>query len=255
MGLEDIRVQLSVLPDPKQCIDTIFRLKTEQQSLVAFLLNNWWWERNKVREGEARREQQELAWITMQQHVEFRNLDKPPQTEQQGQRQSTWSRPMNGMLKLNVDGGFSKEKRQGSWGYVIRYNEGEVIQAGKGKILHVLDAWHTELMACINGVKAAQSMGIHNFILETDALLTKQALQGGGFRLSLLGGLIHELKELLTEEFSAIQISHVPRRCNKVAHELARLGSYCQEDVVFVPGTLPDFVHVLVTSDLTGSQG
>jgi len=91
------------------------------------------------------------------------------------------------MLKLNVDGSFSKEKRQGSWGYVIRDNEGDVIQAGEEKILHALDAWYTELYACINGVKAAQSMGIHNFILETDALLTKQAMQGCGFRLSPLG--------------------------------------------------------------------
>ena len=98
-------------------------------------------------------------------------------------------------------------------------------------------------------------MGIHNFILETDALLTKQALQGGGFRLSPLGGLIHKLKELLTDEFSAIQVSHVPRRCNKVAHELARLGSYCQEDVVFVHGTLPDFVHLLVLTRLMESCG
>lgn len=82
----------------------------------------------------------------MQQHVEFRNLDKPPEMEQQGRYRSNWNRPLNGMLKLNVDGSFSKEKRQGSWGYVIRDNEGEVIQAGAEKILHVLDAWHTELM-------------------------------------------------------------------------------------------------------------
>jgi len=120
-----------------------------------------------------------------------------------------------------------KRKGKAAGDNVIRDNEGDVIQAGAGKILHALDAWHTELLACINGVKAAQSMGIDNFILETDALLTKQAMQGGGFRLSPLGGLIHELKELLTEEFFAVQISHVPRRCNKVAHELARLGSFC----------------------------
>ena len=60
-------------------------------------------------------------------------------------------------MTVNVDGGFSKGGGQGSWGYVIRDDEGEVIQAGAGKIRIALEAWQIELMACMRGVKAAHS--------------------------------------------------------------------------------------------------
>lgn len=93
-----------------------------------------------MREGDVRREQQELAWITMQQHVEFRNLEKPKLQRQQCHNRQKWSRPLNGFMKVNVDGGFSKEGGHGSWGYVIRDDEGEVIQAEAGKIRNALEA-------------------------------------------------------------------------------------------------------------------
>jgi len=97
-------------------------------------------------------------------------------------------------MTVNVDGGFSKGGGQGSWGYVIRDDEGEVIQAGAGKIRNALEAWQIELMACMRGVKAAQSLGIHTMLLETDAMMTVKALHGTEFRLSSMGGLLHELK-------------------------------------------------------------
>ena len=61
-------------------------------------------------------------------------------------------------------------------------------------------------------------------IFEMDAMMVKQALQVSSFRLSSMGGLVHELKELLNEDFSEARVIHVPRECNKVAYELARSG-------------------------------
>jgi hypothetical protein len=66
--------------------------------------------------------------------------------------------------------------------------------------------------------------------------------------------LVHELKDILTDEFAEVSVEHVSRICNAVAHELASLGSFFQGEVVFSPGNLPDCIHVLVTSDLSGSQ-
>lgn len=87
--------------------------------------------------------------------------------------------------------------------------------------------------------------------------MVKQALQAPDYRLSAMGGLVHELKELLWDEFADVRVVHIhiPHECNKVAHELARTGSLRQDDVVFDPGSLPVCIHVLVTSDFSGSQG
>lgn len=65
-------------------------------------------------------------------------------------------------------------------------------------------------MACIKDVKAAQTLGIHRIILETYALMVTQALKTADFRLSAMGGLVHELKELLAGEFSDAQVSFTP---------------------------------------------
>ena len=46
---------------------------------------------------------------------------------------------------------------------------------------------------------------------------------------------MHELEELLNEEFSEarVRVIQVPRECNNVAHELARSGSLNQDDIFF----------------------
>ena len=82
-----------------------------------------------------------------------------------------------------------------------------------------------EHCACMEGVKAAIALGIRDIVLESDAAQVVEALLGDDFRLSVLGGLVHELKEILAENFISPQVKFVPRKCNRVAHELASIGS------------------------------
>jgi len=65
---------------------------------------------------------------------------------------------------------------------------------------------HIELVACIEWVNGAVQMGINNIVLEKDAEQVVWALQGDDFRLSMLGGLVHELEELLGENFVSSQV-------------------------------------------------
>lgn len=65
-------------------------------------------------EGGDCREQQELAWLTVRQLAEFKQLEKPKFRMEQDHSRPNWSRPLYGRLKINVDGGFSKECAQGS---------------------------------------------------------------------------------------------------------------------------------------------
>ena len=53
----------------------------------------------------------------------------------------------------------------------------------------------------------ASQVGIK--VLETDALVV-WALQGDGYRLSSIGGLVHELKKLLAENFVVYQVQYMP---------------------------------------------
>lgn len=52
----------------------------------------------------------------------------------------------------------------------------------------------------------------------------KMALESNDYRLSVMGGVITELKILLASDLIGSRINVVTRSCNRVAHDLAALG-------------------------------
>ena len=74
MNLNETRERLASYGPAKEVAEHILRLDSEHQSNVLCLLNNWWCERNRIREGERKREGWEVAAITSRQADEIRNL-------------------------------------------------------------------------------------------------------------------------------------------------------------------------------------
>lgn len=142
--------------DVKQCVELLLALPNEKRSLLAMLLNNLWWEINRVRGGESR-SPQELAWLTWRQSEEFKELTKLHPGTRGNQQIPRWKRPPAGLLKINA-GGFAQECGERSWGFIIREENGEVVLAGAGNLNHVYEARQAELMACIQGARAAQTL-------------------------------------------------------------------------------------------------
>jgi hypothetical protein len=70
-----------------------------------------------------------------------------------------------------------------------------------------------------------------------------------------MGGLVHELKELLAENFMSPQLKYVPTECNHVAHELTSLGSMSVEETSSVMAGVPDCILYLVSSDSADMVG
>jgi hypothetical protein len=82
------------------------------------------------------------------------NLQQNASRPMQGrQRKQKWRRPPPGVLKINSDGSFLPNEKAGSWGLLIRDNDGDVVQAGRGKINNLLSAFQAELIACLHGVQ------------------------------------------------------------------------------------------------------
>ena len=63
---------------------------------------------------------------------------------------------------------------QGSWGFIIRDNDGDVVLIGRGRINHLLSAFHAEVIAGLQGVLAALNLGVSRLILETDSLFSSK---------------------------------------------------------------------------------
>lgn len=125
---------------------------------------------------------------------------------------------------------------------------------GKGRIDHVMNPFHAELVACLQGVQAAADLGATRVIIETDALMVVQAVKTNDYVLDEAGGLVRELKEALRFNFIFYDVIHSPRNCNRVAHALAAWG--CQSSVEDSPSVdvLPDCIQVLVANDLAAHE-
>jgi hypothetical protein len=165
-------------------------------------------------------------------------------------KQKKWCKPPEGWLKMNSDGALHAVRGEGSWGYVIRDETGDVIAAGAGALSHIRDALQAEVHASIRGVQVASEKGITKIILETDSLILKQALQNDSHRLSEAGGDIYELKILLMSSFDNFVCVFVPRSCNKVAHNLAAIGGLCSQGGEVHWDCTPPDVSDLVASDI-----
>ena len=78
-----------------------------------------------------------------------------------------------GWVKINSDGAFSERTSEGGWGVIIRDEEGDVVKAGVGKLTRVLDAFQSEVEACLAGVMMVGERGAERIIVKTDSLVLK----------------------------------------------------------------------------------
>lgn len=66
-------------------------------------------------------------------------------------------------------------------------------------------------------VETTIGLGISHLVVKTDAQQVVWPLQGNDHRLSMLGGLMHELKEILAKNFAASQVLFASRMQSRSA--------------------------------------
>lgn len=162
-----------------------------------------------------------------------------------------WCKPPEGSLKLNCDASFFQASMSGSWGFLIRDHDGDVVMSGRGKINNVPSAFQTELIACLQGIQVASNLGNGKLIRETDALNVQQALLPSSYDVRPEGGLTEELKSLARLNFSEFECKFLGRTGNRAAHVLASLGYGCIEGEALITSTIFDDVFVIVSHDLS----
>ena len=165
-----------------------------------------------------------------------------------------WQRPAQNFLKINCDASFRRETGDGGWGFIIRDEDGDMISAGRGRLSHILDPFQAEVVACLQALQAAIDLGISRVHLETDAVQVQQAVESQRWDLSMAGGLIREIKELVSLNCVEIKIRAVPRSCNRVAHDLAALGCVCSVDDDPIMAHPPDCILNIVAAERVDTE-
>lgn len=114
----------------------------KQQNRIFLFLWNYWYKKNRVREGE---------------------------------RARTPAEPLQDVLKINSDARFDVSTRNGGWGFIIQNHLGVAVQSGMGKLEYLMDALHAETIACLTKIRIASEMCMEKVITETDCLVLKIA--------------------------------------------------------------------------------
>lgn len=172
---------------------------------------------------------------------------KERKTVQRKMENVQWTVPPFGKLKINLDGSFVPDSLQGSWGFVVRDHVGSAVLAGAGNLGLIPDAITAEVAACAKALQEATDHGISQIQIETDSIVLKQALQSSSMDFATCGMLIGDTRDLLDENFVCTDILSVPRVCNSVAHNLAKVGLCWDPGVHHVwADPLPEFVKNFV---------
>jgi ribonuclease HI len=118
-----------------------------------------------------------------------------------GRQLSHWTKPPENTLKLNCDASFFPDERTGSWGALIWDSDGDLVLLGRGRINHLLDPFHAELIACLQGIQLAVNLGIGRIIVETGAQEVVKAVMSSSYDGSATSLLISEIKSLVDSNF------------------------------------------------------
>ena len=70
----------------------------------------------------------------------------------------------------------------------------------------------------------------------------------------MAGGLIREIKELVSLNCVEFKIRAVPRSCNRVAHDLAALGCVCSVDDDRIMAHPPDCILNIVAAERADTE-
>jgi ribonuclease HI len=181
-----------------------------------------WWERRQFTHGEAL---QIIHRSAMSIGVLATNYWKAKKHTIINKKES-WTRPMEGVLKINVDAAYDEDQGRGSIGTVVRDYTGKFIYANCKELLFVADPFMAEAYALREGLSAAQFLGGNQYIIQSDNSQVIDTMNDGGFSATSSAAIFDDCR-ILAAGYINISFEHCRREANEAAHEIAR---FCFEN-------------------------
>lgn len=139
-------------------------------------------------------------------------------------------------FSLLVDVAISTSTNMVGLGAVI-FTPNRRIQATLSKPLEgLLSVFHAEALALVVGLRWAKNIGIPIKKISSDSLCLVSALNNSDSYHNELGILLGDVKALLIN-FSEATVSHINRKYNIVAHNLAKQALLLEEEQSWMDGT------------------
>ncbi|XP_038999271.1 uncharacterized protein LOC120124751 [Hibiscus syriacus] len=189
--------------------------------LIVLLWNIWNWCNKFVHEGEVQEDREVIiaAWNI---YFDFFEINgRTAHYKVKSFRLRIWTKPLDGVIKINVDGAYSSTAKFVSLGVVARNSYGLVLGGLCRRILHPCNTEVAEVEAVTRGLKFAIDNGWDNVIIEGDAITIVNKIVNWKDDVSIIGLLRNETHGMLSSN-EGFKLFYVNRKANKTAHSLAQ---------------------------------
>jgi hypothetical protein len=176
LGMENIRRDLARSSSIEHALDIIWNGPVEMRVQILTFWWLWWYNRNKLREGEKPLEATSIAHKTRCCAVEYLEI-LGSKSNNITNEITKWKPPGLDVLKFNTDGAFTPGQNEAGWVVIVHDHREEVVATTTGRSEHTSDAFHAELIAVVQAVRLAEQLGAIHVVLETDSQLLMAALK------------------------------------------------------------------------------
>ena len=135
-------------------------------------------------------------------------------------KKDNWEPPPVGFYTINVDGAIPLANGHSGIGVVVRDSDSKFVAAMSLPLQGRYSIEETEAAAVEQGCVLAKKLGLERVIIESDSLLTVQAVEANDVR-GVVGHIVKGIVQSLCS-FQESKIKHINRTSNKIAHELAQ---------------------------------
>ncbi|XP_060961850.1 uncharacterized protein LOC133032047 [Cannabis sativa] len=153
-----------------------------------------------------------------------------------------WTKPVGNTIKINVDAAIFESQNRYGYGWVARNNEGRLLWAKSSSFCGNVSAEFAEALGLKEVLSWLKDNDLSNVVVESDSLVTIQAVRSSIFFSSTFGFCVTECQSLLSN-LCDVDLCFIKRSANRVAHHLARASvSYadCMYRESNAPATLMD---------------
>lgn len=213
---------------PEWLLETLSSDSNENLIKVATVVWGVWWARNKrVWEGKIMTPKLAMEWSSKQvfdwSEAQKKKVQKTShRQEERRQHDLNWTAPVEGLWKLNVDASVFEGSGSFSIGMAIRDHRGNFLQGRTMRFAGEVNVVEAELVRILEALKWTDEFHGQGFIVESDSLLSVQAVKGSRQNFLEAGVLIEHCRTILGSKTN-VSLSFVKKHANRVAHLMARI--------------------------------
>ncbi|XP_074341815.1 uncharacterized protein LOC141679206 [Apium graveolens] len=221
------------------------RLAVDDKEKLVLIATGLWgiWSARNMKVGENKVMTPELAmqWSTLQ-VGQWRDIQRMRSNRANTRRHDQqrivnhWIPPVPGALKVNVDASVIPGSSSFKLGMVLRDHEGRFCKARNMCKVGEVPVHEAEAEGVLEALKWVLELGVSNITVESDSLITVQALSKGSQNYLEVGNILQECRNLVDDR-PDLTISFVKRQANVVAHLLAQMPckTNSSNDFLFPP--------------------